>query len=182
MSVRPPPPPGQTPPPWYEPPPSFSSAGQPGDLGTRLVAKLIDGVLVAVALSAISAVLAFAALGMGMRSGYGADSLSTLISSAVVVGYYAFMESTRGQTVGKMILRLRVQDLEGHNPTTGQALRRNVYLAIPLIGVLPLVGSFVAGVASLVAVIYIALTINDDKETRRGWHDQFGGTRVVRVR
>ncbi len=176
-----PPPPGQTPPPWYEPPPPFPGAGQPGDLGTRFAAKLIDGVLVAVALSVISAVLGFAAFGMGMRSGYGTDLLSALISTAIVVGYYAFMESTRGHTVGKMILRLRVQNLEGQNPTREQALRRNAYLAVSLIGILPLVGAFITGLASLTAVLYVAVTINNDPLARRGWHDRFGGTRVVKV-
>lgn len=176
-----PPPPGQTPPPWYEPPPSFPAAGQPGDLGTRFVAKLIDGVLVAVALSVISAVLGFAAFGMGMRTGYGTDLLSSLISTAIVVGYYALMESTRGQTVGKMILRLRVQNLDGQHPTTEQALKRNAYLAISLIGILPLVGAFITGLASLTAVLYVAVTINNDPLERRGWHDRFGGTRVVKV-
>jgi uncharacterized RDD family membrane protein YckC len=177
----PPPPPGQAPPPWYEPPPSFPTAGRPGDLGARFVAKLIDGLLVALALSVVSAVLGLAAFGMGMRSGYGTDLLSTLTSTAVVVGYYAFLESTRGQTVGKMILRLRVQNLEGENPTMEQALRRNAYLAISLIGILPLVGAFITGLAMLTAVIYVAVTINDDTQTRRGWHDRFGDTQVVTV-
>lgn len=177
----PPPPPGQTPPPYHEPPPAHSAAGQPGDLATRFVAKLIDGVVVAVALSVISAVLGSAAFGVGMRSGFGTSLLSTLTSTAIVVGYYAFMESTRGQTVGKMILKLRVQNLEGQNPTTEQALKRNAYFAISLIGILPLVGAFITGLASLAAVIYIAVSINDDTQTRRGWHDRFGDTRVVKV-
>jgi uncharacterized RDD family membrane protein YckC len=176
-----PPPPGQPPPPWSEPPPSIPPAGQPGDLGTRFMAKLIDGVLVVVALTVTSAVLGAIAFGLGMRSGYGADVLGALVSTAVVVGYHAYLESTRGQTVGKMILRLRVENLEGTKPTTEQALRRNAYLAISLIGILPLVGAFVTGLISLAAVGYVAVTINDDPQARRGWHDRLGDTRVVKV-
>ena len=160
----------------------MSSAGQPGDLGTRFVAKLIDGVLLAVSISIISAILGLAAFGMGMRSSWGAGVVSTLISTAIVVGYYAFMESSRGQTIGKMVLGLKVQNLEGHNPTMEQALKRNAYFAISLVGVLPILGGFIAGLASLAAVIYIAVTINNDTQWRRGWHDQFAGTWVAKTR
>lgn len=181
----PPPPPGggEPPPPYsYQPPQQVSSAGQPGDLGTRFVAKIIDGVLLAVAVGTISAILGLAAFGMGMRSGWGTNVVSTLISTGIAVGYYAFMESSRGQTVGKMVLGLKVQNLEGQNPTMEQALKRNAYFAISLIGILPILGGFIAGLASLAAVIYIAVTINNDVQWRRGWHDQFAGTWVAKTR
>ena len=181
----PPPPPGggEPPPPYqYQPPQQVSSAGQPGDLGTRFVAKLIDVVLVAVTVSIISAILGLAAFGMGMRSSWGASAVGTLITTAIALGYYAFMESSRGQTIGKMVLGLKVQNLEGQNPTMEQALKRNAYFAISLIGILPILGGFIAGLASLAAVIYIAVTINNDTQWRRGWHDQFGGTWVSKTR
>ncbi|KAB7745416.1 RDD family protein [Nostocoides sp. F2B08] len=181
----PPPPPGggEPPPPYqYQPPQQVSSAGQPGDLGTRFVAKIIDGILLGLSIGIISAILGLAAFGMGMRSSWGAGVVSTLISTAIVVGYYAFMESSRGQTVGKMVLGLRVQNLEGQNPTVEQALKRNAYFAISLIGILPILGGLIAGLASLAAVIYIAVTINNDTQWRRGWHDQFAGTWVSKTR
>ena len=180
----PPPPPGggQPPPPYaYEPPQHISSAGQPGDLGSRFVAKIIDGVLLAVTVGIISGILGLAAFGMGMR-GWGANLIGTVLSTAVAVGYYSFMESSQGQTVGKMVLGLKVQNLEGRNPTMEQALKRNAYFAISLIGVLPVLGGFIAGLATLAAVIYIAVTINNDTQWRRGWHDQFAGTWVAKTR
>jgi uncharacterized RDD family membrane protein YckC len=176
----PPPPPGQTPPPAYQSPAAVPLAGQPGDLGTRFVARLIDGVLIGITVGAITGILGLAAFGMGMR-GPAAAAMGSLISTAIALGYYVFMESTQGQTVGKMILKLRVQNLEGQNPTIEQALKRNAWVAISLIGIVPLLGGFIAGVASLAAVIYIAVTISNDAETRRGWHDRFGDTRVVKL-
>ena len=179
----PPPPPGGTPPPYsYQPPPLPSSAGQPGDLATRFVAKLIDAVILGVTIGILSAILGLAAFGMGMRSGMGANVVSTLLSTAIALGYYSFMESSRGQTIGKMVLGLQVRNLEGQNPTMEQAIKRNAYVAISLIGILPLIGGFIAGLASLAAVIYIAVTINSDTQWRRGWHDQFAGTWVVKTR
>ncbi|MCA1781973.1 MAG: hypothetical protein ABR500_05815 [Dermatophilaceae bacterium] len=64
------------------------------------------------------------------------------------------------------------------NPGAGQG---NAWVAISLIGILSILGGPIAGLASLAAVIYIAVTVNSDTVTRRGWHDQFGGTRVVRT-
>ena len=160
----------------------MSTAGQPGDLGTRFLARIIDGVLVGIVSGVVFGILGVTAWGIGGRSGsYFLSVLSTIASTALALGYYAFMESSRGQTVGKMLLKLRVQNSEGRNPTLEQALRRNSWIALSLIGILPILGGFIGGLASLAAVIYIAVTINSDTVTRRGWHDQFGGTRVVRT-
>lgn len=164
----------------YQPP--VSTAGQPGDLGTRFLARIIDAVLVGVVSGVVFGILGVAAWGIGGRSGsYFYSVLSTIASTALALGYFVFMESSRGQTVGKMLLKLRVQSPEGRNPTVEQSLRRNSWMAISLIGIVPILGGLVAGLASLAAVIYIAVTINADAVARRGWHDQFGGTRVVRT-
>lgn len=182
----PPPPP---PPPYqqqpyqqqsYQQPPT--TAGQPGDLGSRFLARIIDGILVGVVGGVVFGVLGVAAWGIGGNGGsYFFGVLSTIASTALALGYYAFMESSRGQTVGKMVMKLRVQNLEGQNPTMEQAIKRNSWIALSLIGILPILGGFIGGLASLAAVIYIAVTINSDTVTRRGWHDQFGTTRVVRT-
>lgn len=169
------------PPPPYQQP-AMSAAGQPGDLLTRFLARIIDGILVGVVSGIILGFLGIAAWGMGGRGGsWFMSVVGTLVSVALALGYYAFMESTRGQTVGKMLLKLRVQNLEGQNPTLEQALRRNAFLAIQVVSVVPILGGIISGLASLAAVIYIAVTINNDTATRRGWHDQFAGARVVKT-
>ena len=167
-----------TPPPWRARP-GGSHPGLPGDLRARFVAKVIDGLLLALVLTVTSAVLGFAALDMGMRSGVGVDLLSTLVSAGIVVGGPAYLEATQGRTPGKAVMGLRVENLVGDHPTMRQAVVRNAYLAVVLIGILPLIGAAVAALAFLVVAGRVAATISDDPLWRRGWHDRLAGTRVV---
>ena len=165
-----------TTPPW-RPRPGGDSL--PGGLRPRFAAKVVDALLLALVLTVTSAVLGFAALDMGMRSGVGVDLLGTLVSAGIVVGGPAYLEATRGRTPGKVVMGLRVENLAGDRPTMRQAITRNAYLAVVLIGILPLVGATITTVAFLVVAIRTATTINDDPLWRRGWHDRLAGTRVV---
>lgn len=184
---QPPPPPNYPPPPPNYPPPASyqqqppTTAGQPGDLGSRFLARIIDGVLVGVVFAVVFGIFGVMFAIAGGSGSYAFSVLSTIASTALALGYYAYLESSRGQTIGKMLLKLRVQTLDGQNPTMEQAIKRNSWIALSLIGILPILGGFIAGLASLAAVIYIAVTINSDTAARRGWHDQFGGTRVVKT-
>ena len=63
-----------------------------------------------------------------------------------------------------------------------QSLRRNSFYAIQLAYIVPIVGAIFGGLAMLVAVIMIAVGINNDTVNRQGWHDRFaGGTRVFKI-
>jgi uncharacterized RDD family membrane protein YckC len=78
-------------------------------------------------------------------------------------------------------MKLQTRGPHGQNPTTEEALKRNAFLAIGVLGIIPVVGAL-APLLSLVAVIAIAVTISNNTETRQGWHDNFaGGTRVVKL-
>jgi uncharacterized RDD family membrane protein YckC len=86
----------------------------------RFVAWLIDFVIVQVALGAVFAAVAFPfwfAGGFGMMNGFGPGPFDGparyLITSAVFFAYWTFFESTRGQSIGKMLLKLRTVDLSG---------------------------------------------------------------------
>jgi uncharacterized RDD family membrane protein YckC len=184
--------PGGVPPPPQGQPPQGQPAspggapqagvGQPADLVTRFLAKLIDWILVGVVLGVIiiplTIGLAFSGAGGGMP-GLGGFSVGGIITSVVMyglaLGYFAFLESNRGQTLGKMLLKLEVQDAAGNHPPIEQAFKRNAYMLLPII---PILG----GLAYFVITIYIAVTINNNTATRQGWHDQFAdGTRVIKV-
>ena len=66
-------------------------------------------------------------------------------------------------------------------PDNAGAVRRNAFTAIPVLGVIPVLGAY-SGLLSLIAIITIAVTIRRDTTSHRGWHDDFaGGTTVVRV-
>ncbi len=82
------------------------------------------------------------------------------------------MESSRGQTLGKMVMKLKTQGPDGENPPLETAIKRNLWIGLSIV---PIIG----GLAQLAAAIYIAVTINQSI-TNAGWHDTFaGGTRVV---
>ncbi len=157
-------------------PTSSSSAGQPADLLPRFLAKLVDGVVMFFINIVVGLFVAF-----GLNSGFIRSAIATLISTAITLAYCAFLESSRGQTVGKMVVGLKVQNLAGQNPTMEQALKRNIYVALGFLGILPVVGFF-GSLAELAAVIFIAVTINSDTPLFRGWHDKFADTQVIKTR
>ncbi|MFN8196317.1 MAG: RDD family protein [Nocardioidaceae bacterium] len=189
----PPPPPGQPPsdqPPGYgynapPPPPSQPGVPRPAELLDRFLARLIDGVVVGVAYGILGAVLSPIFL-HGFYHSRGEVFVYVAVLSVVftvlTLGYFAFLESSRGQTVGKMVMKLRTVGPTGQNPTLEQAVRRNIFYAINLLRVVPVLGPLVAGVGGLVAVIMIAVGINNDTVNRQAWHDHFaGGTRVLKI-
>lgn len=164
--------------------------GQPADLGYRLLARLIDFILLAVVLAIINSVLLAAmfagtsgdAFGFGAGASFGYAAVSAIITAAVYLGYFAFMESSRGQTIGKMALKLETRGPTGGKPTMEQALRRNAWTALGLLAIIPVVGWFLAPLIELAVVIVILVTINNSP-ARQGWHDNFaGGTSVVKAR
>lgn len=143
------------------------------DLGTRFLARLIDSILLGVAFAILAAPFGVGALGFGFDFGF-SFFFYGLLTAAVAIAYFALMESSSGQTVGKMILKLRTEGPNGEKPTLEQAIKRNAFYAL---GVIPVLG----GLAQLAAVIGIAVTIANSP-TNTGWHDDFaGGTRVVKV-
>ena len=192
----PPPQPGESQQPGAMPPPrqgeTGGGVGQPADLMPRFVARLIDYImlalveaivfgLVAVGMVAASRTENVTTWGNGAWPLFTVNPFSSVISAAIALLYFTLMEGTRGQTVGKMLLKLETRGPGGGRPTMEQSLRRNAFTGIGILGVIPFLG-FVAGLLSLAAVIAIAVTISNDTATHRGWHDNFaGGTTVVRV-
>ncbi len=161
------------------PTPPASGAGQPADLVTRFFARLIDHVLLAIIIFAIVIPVVLGAIFTGADFGFfgggfsGPSLVAGIVTAAIIIGYFTFMESSRGQTVGKMLLALRTEGPGGDKPTTEQAFKRNAWYAVAIV-------PWIGGVAQLLIAIYIAVTINN---TGTGWHDTFaGGTRVVKTR
>ena len=177
----PPPPPGGYPPPppaGYLPPPNpygvpggYPSAppaawgGQPGGLGARWGARIIDGLLVFI----ISFVLSF----------FFDDSrrilVTGLFSGLLTFAYFVGMEVTQGRTLGKMALGLSVRGPGGApKPDFKQSAIRNAFTLLPIV---PVVG----GLLGVIAIVVIAVTINSSP-TKQGKHDEMaGGTQVVKT-
>ncbi len=191
--AAPPPPPPPPPPPAaptpYPATPGASAAPaglpRPGELLDRFLARFIDGIILGVAYGIIAGIVG-GVLITGYRSGgelFLYYLIISVISSVLYLGYYAYMESSRGQTIGKIVMKLKVFGPDGvSNPTMEQAVKRNIYMAFGLAGIVPVVGSLLGGLASLGAVIMIAVNINGDTVKRQHWFDKFaGGTQVMKI-
>lgn len=165
-----------------------SGVGQPADLLMRFLARLIDFVLLGIVNAIITALLVVGLLGLNgggygfsVGSSYAAGAVSSIITAALSLGYFTLMESRNGQTLGKMLLKLQTRGPGGARPTTEEALRRNAWVALGVLGIIPIVGGVIGGLASLAIVIVIAVTISNSP-TKQGWHDGFGGgTQVVKI-
>jgi uncharacterized RDD family membrane protein YckC len=123
--------------------------GPRASFGPRLVAAIIDGVVLLV-------------VGLVMNVLLG-RSLGTVLQILVGLGYYTYLEgSPSGQTVGKKAMNIRVIDFSGGGPIGfGRALVR--YL-----------GRYVSAFVCLLG--YFWMLWDSEKQT---WHDKFAGAVVV---
>lgn len=160
MTSNYPPQPGQYP--GAYPPPG--GGWQPGGLGLRFGARVIDGVIVAIVGGIVVYVL-------GMASNIW---ITGLFTGALTFIYYLAFEVTQGWTPGKKVLGLSVRGPGGAaKPTVQQSAIRNSWTLLPIV-------PFIGGLLGVVAIVVIAFTINSSP-TKQGKHDEFaGGTQVVK--
>lgn len=159
----------QPPPPQQPGSPYGSVFAGTASLGARIGARLLDILIVAIPASILLGILGFGTYGMFDTGSW----VGSAITSVLWFAYFVFMESSRGATIGKQVLNLKVISASGAPPSTEEAAKRNIWM---LFGLVPLIG----GIASLVAVIVIMVTISSDQHNR-GYHDTFAGTAVMRT-
>jgi uncharacterized RDD family membrane protein YckC len=137
---------------------------EPGGLGLRFLARFIDGIIVSIVAVAI-------AMAVSSISNYW---VTGLFSGLLTFLYFVAFETTQGWTPGKKILGLSVHGPGGAaKPTAQQSAIRNVWT---LLNIVP----FVGGLLTLIAVVVIAITINNSP-TKQGKHDELaGGTQVIK--
>lgn len=179
MSYNQPPPPGG----YGAPQPGAYGAPQPrpAELMDRFVARLIDGILLAIVnIVIVGLLLVGLFVGSGASDGtvFIGNVVSTVLGVAISLGYYAFFETTSGQTLGKKVMKLKVVGPAGAPVTLEQSLKRNAFYALNLIGIIPVIG-FLGGLLVFAAYIFIAVTINQDKQLRQGFHDKFANETYV---
>ena len=112
----------------------------------RFAAALIDAVITGAAAAIIDAVIGIPFLG-----------------SAISLVYYILFTGLRGQTPGKMVMRIQVVDANGNIPSWTQVIMRE------------LIGKLISGVVLLLGYFWVVWDAR-----KRGWHDYIGGTFVVR--
>ena len=152
-------------------PPEAGGPGGKAGPGTRLLAKIVDNLIL---------LLPTILLGVVIGGGFdltGSGELSTrqvlagIVTSLVSYGYFVVLESSRGTTPGKRLAKVEVRGREGGLPTTEEAARRNLWMLLTLV---PAVGPLLG----LGAAIAIGISISSDPEAR-GYHDRWAGTTPV---
>jgi uncharacterized RDD family membrane protein YckC len=184
MSEQPPQPPPPAPGPAGGPP--VPGVPRPGELLDRFLARLIDSILLGIVFAIVQAIFTnifISGLSTSVTEYVLAWLFISVITVVVSIGYFAFLESNNGATLGKQLLKLKVVGPDGtSNPTMEEAVRRNAFYAIQLVYIVPIIGWIFGPLVMLAAVIMIAVTINNDAVNRQGWHDRFaGGTRVLKI-
>jgi uncharacterized RDD family membrane protein YckC len=97
-------------------------------LGSRLIAQLLDSLLVGIIALVIDIPVAAAVSGSDTQQTLPLVALAVSgVTLVVYIGYFTICEvSTGGRTPGKSSGRLRVLDISGAAPTAGQLLLRNL--------------------------------------------------------
>jgi uncharacterized RDD family membrane protein YckC len=139
--------------------------------GTRLLARLLDLTIVWAPLVLGVVVIALFPPEDGADTGWGV--LGFMAGSAAAVGIsfaQLFLVTTRGQSIGKLLVGIRVVDGDGRTPGFVRCVVLREGFRV-VIGLLPYVG--------WIAILADSLAIYG--HPRRTWHDRLAGTYVVRV-
>ena len=152
-------------------------AHEKANLGKRLVAAVIDGLIAGV----LSAVLPLLGIGSLLGCAY-------ILSKDALMFELLKDPAWKGQSIGKRVMHLKVLGPRGKDVDIGLSAKRNWPLAIGellsfIIAFMP-VGfmawsswSLVAGISSIIAIIEIALVFTDPQGRRLG--DRLADTRVM---
>ncbi|OGN83418.1 MAG: hypothetical protein A2X23_04650 [Chloroflexi bacterium GWC2_73_18] len=153
------------------------------DFTTRVIAYVIDAVILAVVFMVLNTLLVSVALGFML--GYGGLILLVVLEAAITAGYFAYTWSTMGASPGQKVLKLQlVTDAERKPLAMNAAIRRWAVLAWPIVlAPLSAFGGFGLGwilsLAGLGWAIYLAYTTLSDAK-RQGFHDKFVGSVVLK--
>lgn len=142
-------------------------AEEDAGFGIRLVAALVDSMILGIPLLVTTLVWGTFALdaGEGVPRSFPEGTLAavSIVFPLLCVGYHVFFWGLREATPGKSLLGLSVQTEDGDSPI---GLKRAVLRAL---------GYAVSAV--ILGLGFVLIAFSDDK---RGLHDRIAGTRVTR--
>jgi uncharacterized RDD family membrane protein YckC len=90
-------------------------------IGIRFVSLLIDSIILGIILGVLGGVVVFGAVAKGMIPWW-----VGLIYFIIYIGYFTYLEGSQGQTVGKMVTKIKVVREDGKPIDMNQALIRNI--------------------------------------------------------
>jgi uncharacterized RDD family membrane protein YckC len=138
------------------PAPATSSTAQYASFGRRFVAILMDGFIIMLISMAINVPFVIFLPDLA--------SLGTLIGYGCSLFYYVYFIGSRGQTLGKMALGIKVVKTDGSPVGYLNAFLREV------------VGKFISGL--VFGIGYLWMLSDPRKQT---WHDKIANTIVLKI-
>jgi uncharacterized RDD family membrane protein YckC len=198
LDAAPPPPPASPPPPAA---PAASpvisatttTAGSAGlvyaDVPNRIIAYILDAILIGVLNFAILAILA--GIGISVSGGIGgefnfvAGIIATFVGLAISAGYFIYTWTRLRGTLGMKALGMQVGNApDGTAMSVEQGVKRwlalgAIFTIAQIFNPFPLIG-IVIGLAALAWVIFLLYT-TAQSPTKQGWHDHFANTMVVKA-
>ncbi len=129
-------------------------------IAIRFVSLFIDTIIIVAFISIISSILGYGMMQRGMVPWW-----LGLLDFLIFIGYFTLLEGSRGQTVGKMITKIKVIGEDGKPIDMTQALIRNLLRIID--------GLFVYLIGAI-------LIWRSDKKQRLG--DSLAKTIVIKVK
>ncbi|HEY6980404.1 RDD family protein [Reyranella sp.] len=141
-----------------------------GGFWVRVVAYIIDAILLNIAFGIIGAIVGVSVIPVDPSKLDSAETMAhvgrlQVIALVITWLYFAFMESSpRGATVGKMALGLRVVDEQGNRISFARATGR-------------FFAKFVSTIILMIGYLMVAFT-----DRKRGLHDMIAGTLVIKNR
>ncbi len=175
----PPPPYGSMP---AGPPPGPAGGPVYADMGRRLVARIIDGVLVGVVLLILGTIFVGGAatqVQVDPVTGQITQGQGTFLAAyfgylglaiAITLLYEVVLIALRGATLGKQIMKIKVvREADGQVPGWAPSFLR---------WLIPQLGSFVCGIGQI--IVYLS-PFFDSSKRNQGWHDKVAKTLVVQA-
>ena len=147
-----------------------TASGALAGRGTRLVATLLDGLIGGLAFGLVALVTP-----LTWAPGPGVSVTRFMITNGVVgivlfMVLHSYLLATRGQTIGKALLKVRIVRRDGSPASFGRIIGLR-YLPTTVITLIPLFGGLYALVDSLLIF----------RESRRCLHDNIADTIVVKA-
>jgi uncharacterized RDD family membrane protein YckC len=90
-------------------------------IGIRLVSLIIDNIIIGIIIGVIGGMVGF-----GMMNQKMAPWWVGLLYFIIYIGYFVLLEGSRGQTIGKIITKIKVVGEDGKPIDMNQALIRNL--------------------------------------------------------
>ncbi len=174
------PPPGGPPAAPAAPAPPASTSGLVyADVPNRIIAYILDAILVFLFTFVVGVIL----LGLGL-TGFAGAVVQGIFGLLISAAYFIYTWTQMRGTFGMRALGMQIGNAgDGATMTTNQGIRRYIALSAPAILAqvftgIPLLGAVIL-LAGLIWYIWLAYS-TAQSPTKQGWHDTFANTQVVK--